>query len=133
MKNFKVFVLSVLILPLFIHSAFANESTGYLKDIYVSQQGLVLFRLDNPVNQRPKCANNVDWDYKLDLNQPHSDAMFEMLRMAQLTSKPVRVGYGAEPDCGKGFPAVNIHYVLFLNLLKKDHANKGNYNTKSKK
>ncbi|MFT5505099.1 MAG: hypothetical protein ACI845_003054 [Gammaproteobacteria bacterium] len=105
----------------------AYESTGYLKDIFVNKDGLVLFRLTNPVHQRPKCANNPDWDYKLDLSMLSSKAMFELLQLAELTSKPIRVGYGAEPNCGDGFPAIDTHYVLFNNFHEFDKAKTGNY------
>lgn len=121
--------MSAIVLFFVIKTVIANESSGYLKDIYVSKEGQVLFRLSNPVNQRPKCANNSDWDYKLDLNKAHSGALFDMLSLAQTTSNPIRVGYGAEPACGKGFPAVIIHYVLFADLYKPSHAGKGNYST----
>ena len=96
----------------------ASESTGYLKDLFVNKDGLVLFRLTNPVHRRPKCANNSDWDYKLDLTMPGSKAMLELLQLAELTSKPIRVGYGIEPSCGDGFSAIDIHYVLFNNLYR---------------
>jgi hypothetical protein len=105
----------------------ANESTGYLKDIFVNKDGLVLFRLTNPVHLRPECANNSDWDYKLDLTKSYSAAIFDLLQMAEITSKPIRVGYGAEPGCGNGFPAIETHYVLFTNLHDLSHIKKGNY------
>ena len=105
----------------------ASESTGFLKDIFINKDGLVLFRLTNPVHQRPKCANNSDWDYKINITKPGAKAMFDLLQIAELTSKPVRVGYGAEPSCGKGFPAVDVQYVLFNNLYKNNNVGKGNY------
>jgi len=124
---FKYFF-SILLISLGTSStSLANESTGYLKDLFVNKDGLVLFRLTNPVNNRPKCAHNTDWDYKLDLSQVNSNAIFDMLKMAEMTAKPLRVGYGAEPECGSGFPAIKVHYALFNNLYMQGKAGKGNY------
>ena len=124
---FKNSLLVTCLLVGFSSTSNANESTGFLKDIFVNKDGLVLFRLSNPVNQRPKCANNSDWDYKFDIAKPGAAAMFDLLKMAELTSKPVRVGYGAEPSCGKGFPAIETDYILFNNLRTSNKAGKGNY------
>ena len=123
----KIILLSLITSSFFAQATFANESTGYIKDLFVNEEGMVLFRLSNPVNQRPKCAINSDWDYKFDLNKSNSRAIFDMLQMAEIVSKPIRVGYGPEPECGKGFPAVKVRYVLFTNLYKSDNSGKGNY------
>jgi len=123
----KIIFLKLIILAMLFQHSYANESTGYLKDIFVNNKGLVLFRLTNPVNKPPKCATNKDWDYKLDLNNPHSEKIFDMLKMAELISQPIRVGYGVEPDCGKGFPAINVEYVLLVNLHRDKKLGKGNY------
>ena len=126
----KLTILCLLITSLCSFPLFANESGGYLKSLFINKEGLVLFRLTNPVSQRPKCANNVDWDYKFNLSQPHSQAFLKMLRMAEASSKAIKVGYGAEPDCGKGFPAIEVHYLYITDMYVSGNKNKGNYLTK---
>jgi len=123
----KIIILKLIILAILPQPSYANESTGYLQDIFVNSKGLVLFRLTNPVNNRPKCATNKDWDYKLDLSNPYSVKIFDMLKMAELISEPIRVGYGVEPNCGKGFPAINVEYILLVNLHQGKKLGKGNY------
>ena len=128
----KVSVLISVLLAMNVTPAMANESTGYLSKLFINQDGLALFRLTNPVNQRPKCANNSDWDYKLDLSETYSRDLLAILKMAEHASVPVRVGYGAQPDCGKGFPAVNVHYIYLTDLYQTDKKQKGNYATGKK-
>jgi len=108
----------------------ANESTGYLKSLFVNQDGLVLFKLNASVKFRPKCANNSDWDYKIELKDKYSYALLDMLHLALSASKPIKVGYGVEAKCGKGFPAVQVHYLYFEQLDSVNQQNKGNYLTK---
>ncbi len=111
---------TALLISGFSQNSAAYESTGFLSDLFISQQGQVLFKLANPVNQRPKCATNPDWDYQLDLNQPHTEHMLAMLKMSQQAIKPVTVGYGPEAVCGKGVAAIAVDYVLFKNLYRQN-------------
>jgi hypothetical protein len=112
---------------LFSQNATAYESSGFLKDLFVNDAGLVLFRLSNDINQKPKCATNPDWHYQLDLKQAHSRAMFEMLQLSEQTKKPITVGYGPEAKCAKGISAIIVNYVLFKNLYQQSNHGKGNY------
>ena len=107
----------------------ANETVGFLKSLYVDKQGTVLVKLTNPLSNKPKCANNPDWDFKFSMKDESSLPMFEMVKMAYSSSKPLRIGYGAEASCGKGFPAVNVEYVYFTNIYQNKNLNKGNYKT----
>jgi len=114
----------------FAQNSAAYESSGFLKDLFVSKEGLVLFRLSNPVNQRPQCATNSDWDYQLDLTQPNSAHLFKLLQMSERANKPLTVGYGPEIVCGKRVAAIAVDYVLFKNLSQQKKQTKGNYATK---
>ncbi len=109
-------------------NAYSNESSGYLERIFINQDGQLLFKLSNAVNHRPKCATNKDWDYKIDLRKPHSNSMMEVLLLAEKQSKPLKVGYGAEPNCGTGFPAIKVHYLYLTKLHNaKKVMGAGNY------
>lgn len=123
----KIITTSILLATAYGQSLFANESSGYLKNFFVNKQGVVLFKISNPVNQRPSCANNPDWDYKFDLSEPYSSAFLDMLRFAVTSSRVIKVGYGAAPSCGKGVPAIKIDYLYFTDLYRSENSRKGNY------
>ena len=108
-------------------TAIANESNGKINKLLVNQNGLVLFKLDKLVNHRPKCATNADWDYQFSLDSNGGEAMYQLLKLSVETSKDIIVGYGPDSKCSNGFPAIEVRYVYFNYLNRKDYSGKGNH------
>jgi len=122
----KIFIVLFLVTA-FPNSVMANESGGFVYKLLINQDGYVLFSLDKKVNHRPKCANNIDWQFKVDSNSNVGSKMYSFLQLAIEKNKEIIVGYGPDPSCGKGFPAVEVKYLYLNHIIKKDFTGIGNH------
>jgi hypothetical protein len=79
----------------------AAQTTGEIKNLYINDQGLILFKLSSPTSGSPSCDYQGDiWQFKIEPENPFFKEFYSSLLAARIAGDTVFVGHGA--SCGTG-------------------------------
>lgn len=76
-------------------SANATETGGKVKGFYINNTGLVLLKLDQPI--QPACGDSV-WNFQFSVNGTASKEWITMLLTAKATNTVINLGYIPNPN-----------------------------------
>lgn len=94
-------------------SVYSAETAGALKQLYINDQGTVLFTLTSATSGgSPTCDRTDDsWQFKVEPSNQFFKEFYSTLLTAHAAGQSIIVGHGT--DCGGGYPAVITKYLYF--------------------
>ena len=111
MRNISKLIVSVF-LSVFSASLLSAETGGNIDNLYINEQGTILFTLSAPTSGAPTCDNSSDiWQFKVEPSNEFYREFYSTLLAARAASEVIIVGHGE--SCGSGYAAVIAKYLYF--------------------